>query len=132
MQEQQEIECAEELNSPIILLIPLIFDYDVDLFGRYLKQLAEASSVPVAVNQDHGADYESAVESIRAGFSSIMVDRSQLPFEENVAQVKEIVKIAHAVGVSVEAELGHVGFANNYDVDRDAALTGSDYGEKVY
>lgn len=85
--------------------------------------MAEASSVPVAVNQDHGADYESAVESIRAGFSSIMVDRSQLPFEENVAQVKEIVKIAHAVGVSVEAELGHVGFANNYDVDRDAALT---------
>ena len=55
------IKCAEEMNSPIILLIPLIFDYDVDLFGRYLKQLAEASSVPVAVNQDPGADYESAV-----------------------------------------------------------------------
>lgn len=55
------IKCAEEMNSPLILLVPLIFDYDVDLFGRYLKQLAEASSVPIAVNQDHGADYESAV-----------------------------------------------------------------------
>lgn len=52
-----------------------------------------------------------------------MVDRSELPFEENVAQVKELVKVAHAVGVSVEAELGHVGNANNYEMDRDAALT---------
>lgn len=117
------IKCAEEMNSPIILLVPLIFDYDVDLFGRYLKELAEAASVPVAINHDHGADFESAVACIRAGFSSIMVDRSELPFEENVAQVKELVKVAHAVGVSVEAELGHVGMAGNYDVDRDAALT---------
>lgn len=117
------IKCAEEMNAPIILLIPLIFDYDVDLFGRYLKQLAEAASVPVAVNHDHGSDFESAVACIRAGFSSIMVDRSELPFEENVAQVKELVKVAHAAGVSVEAELGHVGNAGSYDVDRDAALT---------
>lgn len=117
------IKCAEEMNSPIILLIPLIFDYDVDLFGRYLKALAEDSTVPVAINHDHGSDFESAVSCIKAGFSSIMVDRSELPFEENVAQVKELVKVAHAVGVSVEAELGHVGNANNYEMDRDAALT---------
>lgn len=124
------IKCAEELNAPIILLVPLIFDYDVDLFGRYLKQLAEASTVPVAINHDHGSDYESAVACIRAGFSSIMVDRSELPFEENIAQVKELVKVAHAVGVSVEAELGHVGNANNYDVDRDAALTEPELAKK--
>lgn len=117
------IKCAEEMKSPIILLIPLIFDYDVDLFGRYLKALAEDSAVPVAINHDHGSDFESAVSCIKAGFSSIMVDRSELPFEENVAQVKELVKVAHAVGVSVEAELGHVGNANNYEMDRDAALT---------
>lgn len=116
------IKCAEEMNSPIILLVPLIFDYDVDLFGRYLKALAEASAVPVAINQDHGADFESAVACIRAGFSSIMIDRSELPFEENVAQVRELTKVAHAAGVSVEAELGHVGNANNYEEDR-AALT---------
>lgn len=116
------IKCAEEMNSPIILLVPLIFDYDVDLFGRYLKALAEASTVPVAINQDHGADFESAVACIRAGFSSIMIDRSELPFEENVAQVRELTKVAHAAGVSVEAELGHVGNANNYEEDR-AALT---------
>jgi fructose-bisphosphate aldolase class II len=123
MNARAAIKCAEEMNAPVILLVPLIFDYDVDLFGRYLKQLAEASSVPVAINHDHGSDYESAVKCIRAGFSSIMVDRSMLPYEENVAQVKELVKVAHAVGVTVEAELGHVGMANNYDVDRNAALT---------
>lgn len=117
------IKCAEEMNSPVILLVPLIFDYDVDLFGRYLMDLAKASDVPVAVNHDHGSDFESAVACIRAGFSSIMVDRSELPFEENIAQVRELVKVAHAVGVSVEAELGHVGMADNYDEDRDAALT---------
>lgn len=117
------IKCAEELNSPIILLIPLIFDYDVDLFGRYIKQLAEAASVPVAINHDHGSDFESAIACIKAGFSSIMVDRSELSFEDNITQVRELVKVAHAAGVSVEAELGHVGNACNYDADRNAALT---------
>lgn len=124
------IKCAEEMNSPIILLVPLIFDYDVDLFGRYLKALAEAAAVPVAINHDHGSDFESAVACIKAGFSSIMVDRSELPFEENVAQVKELVKVAHAAGVSVEAELGHVGNANNYEIDRDAALTEPELAKK--
>ena len=124
------IKCAEELNAPIILLVPLIFDYDVDLFGRYLKELAQSATVPVAINHDHGSDFPSAVECIRAGFSSIMVDRSELPFEENIAQVKELVKVAHAVGVSVEAELGHVGNASNYDTDRDAALTEPELAKK--
>ncbi|RGU94279.1 class II fructose-bisphosphate aldolase [Clostridium sp. AF15-17LB] len=117
------IKCAEEMKSPVILLVPLIFDYDVDLFGRYLKALAEAAAVPVAVNHDHGSDFASAVACIRAGFSSIMVDRSELPYEENAAQVRELVKVAHAAGVSVEAELGHVGNASSYEADRDAALT---------
>lgn len=124
------IKCAEELNAPLILLIPLIFDYDVFLFGRYLRELAEAASVPVAINHDHGSDYKSAIECIRAGFTSIMVDRSMLSYEENVAQVKELVKVAHAVGVTVEAELGHVGMANTYEQDRDSALTEPDQAMK--
>lgn len=123
MNARAAIKCAEELNAPVILLVPLIFDYDVDLFGRYLKQLAEAAAVPVAINHDHGSDYESAVECIRAGFSSIMVDRSMYTYEENVRQVRELVKVAHAVNVSVEAELGHVGMANNYEEDGCNALT---------
>lgn len=73
MNARAAIKCAEELNAPIVLLVPLIFDYDVDLFGRYLKQLAEASNVPVAINHDHGSDFATAIQCIRAGFTSIMV-----------------------------------------------------------
>ena len=123
MNARAAIKTAQEKRGPVILLVPLIFDYDVDLFGKYLKQLAEAADVPVAILHDHGSDYESAVECIRAGFTGIMVDRSELSYEENAAQVKELVKVAHAVGVTVEAELGHVGNANHYDTDRNAALT---------
>ncbi len=73
--------------------------------------------------QDHGGTYEEAMWAIRAGFSDVMVDRSMLPYEENVQLVKEIVKIAHAVGVGVEAELGHVGYADNYEHDGKHGLT---------
>ncbi len=61
--------------------------------------------------------------AIRNGFSSVMIDRSTLPYEENVREVKEVVKIAHAVGVSVEAELGHVGNGFEYEETRDSGLT---------
>ena len=63
---------------------------------------------------DHGGAYEEIMLAIRSGFSSVMVDRSELPYDENVREVKEIVKAAHAVGVSVEAELGHVGQGFEY------------------
>ena len=85
--------------------------------------MADKANVPVAINLDHGATYEDAIDAIAAGFTSIMVDRSSLPYEENVAQVKELVKVAHATGVSVEAELGHVGQGDNYAVDGKQALT---------
>lgn len=124
------IKCAEEKNAPLILNIPLIFDYNVDLFGRYLVALANDSSVPVAINHDHGDSFESAIACIKAGFSSIMVDRSMLSFEENAAQVKQLVEVAHSVGVSVEAELGHVGTAANYDDEKDCILTNPSQAKK--
>lgn len=111
------IKAAEELNAPLILDIDFDPCPDVIEQGWYLRRLAEMSSVPIAINQDHGADFTHAIAAIRGGYTSIMVDRSFLPYEENVAQVKELVKIAHAVGVSVEAELGHVGFAADNDPD---------------
>ena len=88
-----------------------------------VKTMAEKVDVPIALNLDHGFSFEEAVVAIQAGFSSVMVDRSKLDFEENVRQVAEIVKIAKVCGVSVEAELGHVGQGTKYEVDRDAALT---------
>lgn len=119
------LEAAEELKSPIILDVLYTATPDILLLGDYLTRLADQASVPVAINLDHGAEFYQAVMAIKAGFTSIMIDRSVLPFEENVAQVSELVKIAHAVGVSVEAELGHVGQGTNYKADRNAALTDS-------
>lgn len=102
---------------------------DIYEFAYIAKALAEDSSVPVAINLDHGDSFEIAMKAIRAGFTSIMVDRSTLSFEENVRQVMEITKIAHSVGVSVEAELGHVGQGLKYDNDRNAGLTNVEEAE---
>lgn len=103
------LEAAEELNAPLILDVAFFATPDIVFAGSYITRLAEQSKVPVAINLDHGKEFFHAIAAIRAGFTSIMVDRSMLPFEENIAQVAELVKVAHAVGVSVEAELGHVG-----------------------
>ena len=117
------IEAAEELKAPMILDVGYSANPDIIAFGRIIIDLCVRSSVPCCINLDHGAKYEHAMAAIRAGFTSVMVDRSTLPYAENVKEVSEIVKVAHAVGVSVEAELGHVGQGSNYAVDRDAAMT---------
>lgn len=104
------LDAAEEKRSPVILLVMYGNNPDIEYFGRIITDLALRATVPVSVVLDHGAEYEHAIAAIRGGFTDIMIDRSSLPYEENVAQVKELVKVAHAVGVGVEAELGHVGF----------------------
>ena len=109
------IEAAEELRSPVILNIHHFTFDDMDLMIHLARLRAERASVPVAINEDHGETYEDAIQCIHWGFTSIMPDRSKLSFEENVAQVSELVKIAHACGVSVEAELGHVGMASEIE-----------------
>ena len=73
-----------------------------------MLQYAKAAKVPVAVHLDHGASYEMCVKAIRLGFTSVMYDASSKEYEVNLEETKEIVKIAHAAGVSVEAELGHI------------------------
>ncbi len=120
------LEAAEELRSPIIIGVGYSANPDIRYFGRIMTDLAIRASVPVTFILDHGMSFENCVTAISAGFPSIMVDRSHLPYEQNVAEVKELVKIAHAVGASVEAELGHVGIGVNYDVDGTAALTDPD------
>lgn len=110
------LELAEELKSPIILDV-------IPSFGLSILDLAQRSSIPVAINLDHGRNYEDIIKAIVHHASSVMVDRSTLPYEQNVKEVKEIVKIAHAAGISVEAELGHVGMGMTYEVDGRVALT---------
>ena len=77
----------------------------------------------VTLHLDHGGPFEEIMRALRSGYTSVMIDRSKLPFEENVREVREVVRIAHAMGVSVEAELGHVGTGTEYDKTRDSGLT---------
>jgi ketose-bisphosphate aldolase len=83
------------------------------LVAYALARLQELPS-PVSLMLDHGASLEMCMQAIRLGFTDVMFDGSMLPFEENLAQTKAIVRAAHAVGVRVEAELGHVGSGSEY------------------
>ncbi|MCI8294056.1 MAG: class II fructose-bisphosphate aldolase [Hespellia sp.] len=120
------IEAAEELRAPLIIDIGAKGCKDMFFLGHLVRNLAKDATVPIAINLDHGGDISEIYRAIQAGFTSVMVDRSTLSFEENAKQVKEVVDIAHSIGLSVEAELGHVGQAEQYDVDRDAALTSAE------
>ena len=107
------LAAAEEAKSPLILDIGRFFGTeDRELFCdlcQTSRRAAERASVPVAINLDHGSKYDYIVQSIVDGCTSVMADRSGLPYEQNVAEVAELARIAHALGVSIEAELGHVG-----------------------
>lgn len=83
--------------------------YGADYIAAIAKVAASKASVPVALHLDHGYRLDSIMEAIRAGFSSVMIDASKLPFDQNVETTKQIVEIAHACGVAVEGEIGHVG-----------------------
>ncbi|EOH95568.1 class II fructose-bisphosphate aldolase [Enterococcus pallens] len=125
------IDAAEETRSPVIINLNYRAHPDIKFFARMCRDLALEATVPVALNQDHGACYDHAMCAIQAGFTSVMADRSTLPFEDNVAQVAEIVKVAHACGVTVEGELGHVGYSDKDDEDQRALTVPSEAKEYV-
>ncbi len=106
------IEVAEELNAPVILMsnTDAVKYMDLKVSGALFKALGEMAKVPVAIHLDHGKSFELVKDAIAAGYTSVMYDGSQLPFEENVKNTKEIVDYAHAKGISVEAEIGAVGY----------------------
>ena len=124
------IEVAEELNSPLILDVGYGANPDIYFYGHMLRTLCEQSTVPVCINLDHGASLEACAHAIRAGFTSVMIDRSSYSYEDNVHDTKEVVALAHSCGVSVEAELGHVGQAGNYAEDGYSALTTPEEAKK--
>lgn len=111
------IEAAAELKTATIIMIyPEMTEYiRVDTFAQIVKTLAAKSEYPVGLMLDHGDSYELAMQCLKAGFTSIMVDFSSCEFEENVRRTREVVKAAHAMGVDVEAELGHVGNADTLE-----------------
>ncbi len=118
------IQVAEELNAPMV--IDLNYFVHADNFVEFCQKtvdLINASRIPMAFNLDHGRNFDELMWAIRGGMSSMMIDRSMASYEENVAATKEAVKMAHPLGMSVEAELGHVGVALNYEVDGYTNLT---------
>ena len=102
------IGAAEELNTPIIIDHAQVHDslIPIERIGPEMLKYARQASVPVCVHLDHGSDYDFVLRAIRIGFPSIMYDCSALPLEENIKKVKKFVQIAHAAGITVEAELG--------------------------
>jgi len=108
------IAAAEELNAPVILATNkvAIAEMPIEVLGKMFTHLAEQATVPVVVHLDHGNDYETVAQALKSGYSSVMYDGSQLPFEDNVRTTREIVKMAHAFDIPVEAEIGSVGYTD--------------------
>lgn len=108
---QAVIATAEEMHSPIIIqTTPSTLKYaSPELYLANVKALANKAEVPIAIHLDHGNSFELAMQTFRCGYTSIMIDGSQKPFEENIALTSAVIKAAHAANISVEAELGTVG-----------------------
>jgi fructose-bisphosphate aldolase class II len=118
------ISGAEELNSPVIIALAEVhLSYaPLEMFAPLMVDAAKRAEVPVAVHLDHGFNYHTIAESIKLGFTSIMFDGSVLDFDDNLESTREIVKLAASFGVSVEAELGHVGGEEGGGEDNYEAL----------
>lgn len=127
------INGANRKKSPIIINIgqgQMRKHADIDAMIGIIKALASKSSVPVALNLDHGSEYAVEYTCIQKGFTNVMYDGSSLSFEENIRNTKLICTLAHSYGVSVEAELGHVGQAVNNDSDKKEWYTDPELAKK--
>lgn len=120
------LETAEKNQSPVILGVSEGaakymggFDTVVGMVKGLMKFLN--TTVEVAIHLDHGSSFESCKKAIDAGFTSVMIDGSHHPIDENIKMTKEVVEYAHARGVSVEAEVGTVG-GNEDGVDRKSVV----------
>ena len=115
-------KAAENLKAPLI--VSCLGTTNMEETGENVKFYARKyPDAVVTLHLDHGGPFEEIMRALRSGYTSVMIDRSKLPFEENVREVREVVRIAHAMGVSVEAELGHVGTGTEYDKTRDSGVT---------
>ncbi|WP_102348217.1 class II fructose-1,6-bisphosphate aldolase [Bacillus sp. Marseille-P3661] len=111
---QAILQAAQEEKSPVILGVS---EGAAKYMGGFKTVVAMVTAlledykitVPVAIHLDHGSSFEKCVEAIHAGFTSVMIDGSHFPLEENIALTKKVVEVAHTLGVSVEAELGRIG-----------------------
>ena len=121
-----QISAAEERRSPLILAFnqEVTPEIPLELGMPMLVRAAKRARVPVATILDHGENLDSVLRAIELGSSSVMFDGSTLPYEENVRQTREVVRVAHALGVDVEAELGSLASSVTEDVSDPAGEAG--------
>lgn len=111
---------AERVNKPVICMLHpdhhRIENWITpEVFAKLVAYEAAEVSAPIAMHLDHCSDFDYIMRAIKAGFTSVMYDGSMLPFEENIRNTRAVVDVAHAMGVTVEAELGHVGLASTVE-----------------
>jgi fructose-bisphosphate aldolase class II len=125
-------EISEEKGAPLIIAIhpDELAHTGTDLMPA-IRQRAHKSSTPVAIHLDHGTTYEHILLAIQSGFTSVMFDGSMLPFEENVARTKQAAEAAHAVGLSIEGELGTIGKTDGEAEDGTANIIYTDPDDAV-
>lgn len=102
---------AEQNRAPIILAFCDVFEdlIKIEEFAGIAKVVARAASVPVCLHLDHATSFENILRALKCGFTSVMVDASDKPLQDNIAATRKVVEIAEIFDASVEAELGHVG-----------------------
>ena len=123
---QAIIHTAERLRSPVMVQMSEgAIKYGGQDLANIVIDLAKRATVPVALHLDHGSSYESALKAIKMGFTSVMIDASHHGFEDNVKETRRVVEAAHAMGISVESELGRLGGIEEHIVvdEKDAFLT---------
>jgi fructose-bisphosphate aldolase class II len=126
------VEISEETNAPLMVAI---HPDEVRHIGREMIrgiiERAHRSTVPIAIHWDHGATYEQILQAIRFGFTSVMIDGSLKPFDENVAISRKVTDSAHVLGLSVEAELGTIGANDSYAEAGSAEIIYTDPDDAV-
>ena len=131
---QAIVEAAGECRSPVILQVSAgARKYANPVYLRHLvAAAAETTNIPIAMHLDHGADFEICKDCIDVGFTSVMIDASSKPWDENIAITRKVVEYAHAHGVVVEAELGKLaGIEDDVKVEaHDAQFTSPDEVEE--
>lgn len=108
---QAVVEGAAEENCPVIVQTTpgTLKHAGIPYIGAIVKAASEKYDIPIALHLDHCSSFETILQCIRCGYTSVMIDTAHLPYDENVAMVKKVVEVAHAVGVAVEGELGKIG-----------------------
>lgn len=127
------IEAAEELNVPVIIMHAEVHEpmMPISVIGPIMIERAKVAKVPVCVHLDHGETLAYLDKALNIGFTSVMFDGSALPYEENVANTKIAVKLAHAKGASVEAEIGTLG-KRELGLGHDDGIPTGDEPKKIY